>query len=90
MKPIVAVAGDTIDLSAQGIEVNGASIANSSPLRFDTKDRPLPHWPFGTYRVPAGTVWVISSFNNRSFDSRYFGPISTRAIRHHLRPLITE
>jgi conjugative transfer signal peptidase TraF len=90
MKPIVAVEGDTVKFSATGVAINGKVLPNSSPLRFDTKDRPLPHWPFGTYRVPAGTVWVISSFNNRSFDSRYFGPISTRAIRHHLRPLITE
>jgi type IV secretory pathway protease TraF len=33
---------------------------------------------------------VISSFNARSFDSRYFGPVPIASIRCHLRPLLTE
>ena len=37
-----------------------------------------------------GTVWVASSFNSRSFDSRYFGPISESAIKHRLVPIWTE
>jgi type IV secretory pathway protease TraF len=37
-----------------------------------------------------GTVWVISSFNSRSFDSRYFGPIPASSIRSRLQALITE
>lgn len=90
MKPIVAVQGDVVDVSPQGVAVNGGSLPNSRPLPFDTKNRSLNHWPFGKYRVSPGTAWVISSFNSRSFDSRYFGPIPTGVIRHHLRPLITE
>lgn len=90
MKPIVATTGETVELSAMGVAVNGRMLPNSAPLRFDTKHRLLRHWPFGEYRVMAGTVWVVSSYNARSFDSRYFGPVSATDIRSRLRPLVTE
>ena len=90
MKPIVAVAGDLIEVSPQGVAVNGRLCRNSAPLTVDTHNRPLHHWPFGTYRVSPGTAWVISSFNALSFDSRYFGPISVSSVLFHMRPLITE
>jgi conjugative transfer signal peptidase TraF len=90
MKPMVAIPGDIIQFSTAGVAVNGHLLRNSAPRPVDTKNRPLQHWPFGTYRVAKGTVWVISWYNARSFDSRYFGPVSTSAIRSRLRPLLTE
>jgi conjugative transfer signal peptidase TraF len=90
MKPIVAVEGDTVEVSTSGVTVNGKLLPNSSSRPFDRQNRPLAHWSFGTYRVAVGTVWVISSFNSRSFDSRYFGPIRISSVRSRLRALITE
>jgi len=90
MKPIVARAGETVEVSAEGVAVDGEMLPNSAPLQFDTKHRSLPHWLFGEYRVKTGTVWVISSYNARSFDSRYFGPVAITAIRSRLIPVITE
>ena len=90
MKPIVAVAGDVVEISNQGVAVNGKLLFNSTARPFDTKNRALVHWPFGKYVVSSGTVWAISSFDGRSFDSRYFGPIPISSIRSHLRPLLTE
>jgi conjugative transfer signal peptidase TraF len=90
MKPIVAVEGDTVEISIRGVTVNGKLLPNSSPRSFDKQNRSLAHWSFGTYNVGVGTVWVISSFNSRSFDSRYFGPIPASSIRSRLQALITE
>jgi conjugative transfer signal peptidase TraF len=90
MKPIVAAVGDMVTVSATGVAVNGAFLPNSAPLPFDTKHRPLSHWQYGEYRVAAGTVWVISTFNARSFDSRYLGPVATADIEAHLLPVLTE
>jgi conjugative transfer signal peptidase TraF len=90
LKPIVAVPGDLVENSRQGVAVNGKLLLNSGVRPSDTKSRLLTHWPFGKYRVDTGTVWVISSFNARSFDSRYFGPVPISSIRYHLRPLLTE
>jgi conjugative transfer signal peptidase TraF len=89
MKPIVAQAGDTVDLSGQGIAVNGKLLPNTAPLRADTHGRPLVAWTFGRYQVQPNTVWVASSYHPRSFDSRYFGPIPVSSIRAHVRPILT-
>jgi conjugative transfer signal peptidase TraF len=88
LKPIVAVAGDNVEVSARGISVNGVLLSNTAPLSKDTKGRPLTAWPFGRYVVSPGMVWVASSYHPRSFDSRYFGPVSTAAIRHRVKPFL--
>jgi conjugative transfer signal peptidase TraF len=90
MKPVVAVEGDIVEISNRGVTVNGKLLPNSAARPFDRQNQPLAHWPFGTYRVAVGTVWVISSFNSRSFDSRYFGPILASSIRARLQALVTE
>jgi conjugative transfer signal peptidase TraF len=89
LKPVVARAGDVVDLSKRGIAVNGRLLPNTAPLAADTKGRPLVHWQFGRFTVQAGELWVASSYNRRSFDSRYFGPVPVSSIRERLRPLLT-
>jgi len=89
LKPVVAKSGDVVELSARGISVNGALLSNTAPLSKDTKGRPLEAWPFGRYIVAPDTVWVASSYHPRSFDSRYFGPLSTGAIRGRLKAFLT-
>ena len=89
LKPIVAKSGDVVELSARGISVNGALLPNTAPLSKDTKGRPLEAWPFGRYVVAYETVWVASSYHPHSFDSRYFGPISTTAIRNRVKAFLT-
>jgi len=88
-KPIVARPGDTVELSALGITVNGRLLANTAPLVKDSAGRPLSHWPFGGYVVAPGAVWVASSYSPRSFDSRYFGPVEASQVREHVRRLLT-
>ena len=88
LKP-VAFPGDQIKVSADGIRVNGQLLPNSAGRFRDHLQRPLDPWPYGAYRVAPGTVWVVSSFNSYSFDSRYYGAIPEASIRHHLRPLWT-
>jgi conjugative transfer signal peptidase TraF len=90
LKTIVARAGDRVELSSRGIYVNGLRVPNTAPKSQDIAGRPLLHWPFGRYEVAPGTVWVASSFNSRSFDSRYFGPIFVADIKHHLDAIWTE
>jgi conjugative transfer signal peptidase TraF len=89
LKPVIASAGDVVEVSARGISVNGALLPNTAPLTRDTKGRHLEAWPSGRYVVDPGTIWVVSSYHPRSFDSRYFGPLSTAAIRHRLKPFLT-
>ena len=87
LKPIVAHAGDTVEVSAHGIAVNGILLHNTAPRTRDSRGRTLTPWRFGKYGVEPGFVWVASQYNPLSFDSRYFGPILVSQIRHHLRPI---
>ena len=88
LKPIAARAGDTVVFSARGVRVNGVLLPNSAPQSVDRYERPLSHWPFGTYVVAAGTFWAISTHNPRSYDSRYFGPVSVAAIKRYAHPTV--
>jgi conjugative transfer signal peptidase TraF len=87
LKPVVAVAGDQLMLSADGMRVNGRLLPKTAPLFRDGAGRSLHPWPFGTYVVEKGTVWVASTYNRGSYDSRYMGPIKTAQVRARLRPL---
>ena len=87
LKPIVARAGDVVAVTQTGLSVNGARVPNTAPLQRDRLGRQLQAWPIGRYRVAPGTVWVASTYNAGSYDSRYMGPIDTRLIRRRLRPI---
>jgi conjugative transfer signal peptidase TraF len=89
LKPIAAVSSDHVEVTSDGIKVNGKLIPNSAAHPTDHCGRALKRWPDGQYIVPAGSLWVVSDFNAWSFDSRYFGPIRCTLVRHRLRPLWT-
>ncbi len=89
LKPVVAHAGDLVEVSAAGISVEGRLLPNTAALRRDTKGRTLTSWKLGRYTVEPGFVWVASSYNPRSFDSRYFGPVAINSIRDRVKPLLT-
>ena len=89
LKPIAALYGDRVEVTNNGIQVNGKLIANSAAHFRDHRGRALKPWPNGKYIVSAESLWVVSNFNAWSFDSRYFGPISCSLVRHRLRPLWT-
>jgi conjugative transfer signal peptidase TraF len=88
LKPVIGSPGDEIVLSHAGIAVNDKLLPHSAPLDHDSEGRPLAHWPAGRYTAAPGTLWVASSYNARSYDSRYFGPIRKSSVRASLRPLI--
>ena len=81
IKPVAAIAGDRVSIDGAGVHVNGELIPNSEPLTHDERGRPLSI-PFeGERRVPAGDVFVVSSYNALSYDSRYFGMVPTAGVR---------
>ena len=89
MKPVIASSGDFVEVSERGIAVNGSIRPNTAPKTKDSHGRVMKPWPFGKYRVEPGFIWVASSYNPWSFDSRYFGPIPVGIIRDRLKPFLT-
>ena len=75
LKPVAAIAGDRLNRTEEGISINGRLIANSKSLTHDSSGRTLPSPGADNVIVAKGEVWVISSYNPLSFDSRYFGPV---------------
>lgn len=87
LKPIAARAGDIVTISDLGISVNGKLLPNTKQFKVDGHGRPLPIMEHRTYTVEPNTVWLISTYNRYSFDSRYFGPVSLNGKVHYATPL---
>jgi conjugative transfer signal peptidase TraF len=85
---MVAQAGDRVTVSLGGIAVNGIVLPNSAPRLRDTAGRPLVSLPPGTYEVRPGTLWVVSTYESSSYDSRYFGAIDESQVLSRLRPFL--
>jgi conjugative transfer signal peptidase TraF len=86
-KVVLALPGDTVEVTASGLEVNGCPVPNSRPRPFDSRGRPLPKLPKGRYMVGAGELWLGSPYSLLSFDSRYFGAIAERSVLSVVRPI---
>lgn len=89
LKPVVAVTGDVVRVSPQGISVNGQWVPNSQARSQDSQGRKVQKMLQGTYKVQAGEIWLVSSHSPRSFDSRYFGPVPLSQIQWLVQPLLT-
>jgi conjugative transfer signal peptidase TraF len=88
-KPIAAIPGDVVQISDDGVMVNGHRLSGIVPLIADSKGRTLPTIR-ATYRVQPGSVWLLSGHDPRSFDSRYFGPVPIASIHAYAIPVIVE
>jgi conjugative transfer signal peptidase TraF len=87
LKPVAAIAGDHLSRTDEGISINGRLIANSKRLDHDGSGRTLPSPGANNLIVAKDEIWVISSYNPLSFDSRYFGPVPISKIEGLARPL---
>jgi conjugative transfer signal peptidase TraF len=88
-KVILAVAGDTVDLSAAGVSLNGRAVAGTALPSRDSRGRPAPHAGYRRYVIAPGEVWLWSPYTARSFDSRVFGPVPLSALVAVVRPMWT-
>lgn len=81
-KPVAALPGDIVVLSRGGVSVNGKLLANSKPREKSLTGRSIRP-VYGTFKVQAGTVWLISTYDVRSFDSRYLGSFKSLDINYN-------
>lgn len=72
IKRVAALGGDYVDLQRY------------PQLQADSKGRPMPHREIAN-PIPLGMVFLVGE-NDRSFDSRYFGPVQTGVVQSVLRP----
>jgi conjugative transfer signal peptidase TraF len=81
LKTVIGVPGDLVQASDEGLRINRQSIADSQPkARSKSQQVALPHWQ-GEKRLGQDEYWVYGSGDPKnSFDSRYYGPITTKQI----------
>ena len=87
LKVVAAVAGDSVTVSANGVAVNGCLLPHSRALSRDAAGRRLPPWPQGHFQLRRGEFWLYAA-NDRSWDSRYWGPASLADISARALPVL--
>jgi len=86
LKPVGAVAPQKVCVTAGIVRIDGVPVA--AVLRADRLGRPLSFWR-QCRRLHPGELFLLSTDNPASFDSRYFGPVQTSAVIGLAHPLWT-
>jgi conjugative transfer signal peptidase TraF len=89
LKTVVAIAGDDVTVSPSGVAVNGRLLRDSESLAVDRAGRPLVSWPRGHFRMARGAIWLHAD-HERSWDSRYWGPVPTRNVLAKALPVLVS
>jgi conjugative transfer signal peptidase TraF len=87
LKRVSAVAGQRVCARGDALMIDGAPFGRS--LRSDRQGRALPAWQQCRSLV-SGEIFLLSTTNPASFDSRYFGPVSVSEVRGQAVPLWTR
>lgn len=87
VKRIEALPGDDVCVFNDAIIVNGKVVARR--LEKDGQGRPLPRW-YGCRALSRNELFLLMKTVADSFDSRYFGPVSSSNVVGRLVPLWTE
>jgi conjugative transfer signal peptidase TraF len=85
-KMVAALPGDTVVVTSDGITVNGALQSHSRALATDLKGRELPQLVGRSYVIGRDFIWLLAPAE-RSFDSRYLGPLLARNVLARVRPV---
>ena len=87
LKRVGAIAPQHVCIFDALVWIDGVPVA--AVLAADRLGRPLPSWPH-CRRLEAGELFLLSSTNPVSFDSRYFGPVSASAVIGVAHPIWLE
>jgi conjugative transfer signal peptidase TraF len=86
LKSIGAVSPQQVCVKDRIVRIDGVALATA--LKADHQGRPLPVWQ-QCRALHDNELFLLSKTNSASFDSRYFGPVSTAAVIGSARPLWT-
>jgi conjugative transfer signal peptidase TraF len=86
VKRVSAMAGQHVCAHEDALMIDGKP--SGRILRSDRQGHPLPAWQLCRILV-SGELFLLSTTNPASFDSRYFGPIRSSAVLGQAVPLWT-
>jgi conjugative transfer signal peptidase TraF len=86
IKKIAGVPGDHIVVDGF-VFINGKKQPKSKVYNIDPQGYKLVHTPKKEYHLGNDQIFLLSDFNDKSFDSRYFGPVSANLIQGTITPV---
>ncbi len=89
MKRVLAVKGDRVRVTDDGVFVDGVLLPHSKLAKADGVGRVLPRYPSNQYTLGRSELLLMSDVSDTSFDGRYFGPISYSQVKSVIRPIMT-
>ena len=87
MKKILAAKGDVVEISMDGVSVNGELLPHTKPLAVDKSGRPLPRLINRSYLLGQSELLLMTDHSDTSFDARYFGPIDVSKHQNVISPI---
>ena len=87
LKPVAAIAPQQVCITDGIVRIDGVPVA--AVLRTDGMGRPLRAWPF-CRRLRTSELFLLSTTNRSSFDSRYFGPVRADTVLGVAHPVRLE
>jgi conjugative transfer signal peptidase TraF len=87
LKRVGAVAPQEVCIVGSSVRIDGVPVATVLPA--DRMGRPLPSWQQCRQLRP-GELFLLSTTNPASFDSRYFGPIAASTVVGVAHPVWLE
>lgn len=87
LKRVGAVASQHVCIVDGQVRIDGVTVAAVLPA--DRLGRPLPSWS-QCRRLRPGELFLLSTTNPASFDSRYFGPIAASTVIGTAQPIYLE
>lgn len=87
MKKVVALSGDIVSVTSDGVFVNNTRIPYSKPKLHDGLGRLMPQWRVLNYRLKKDEVMTMTNQSIWSFDSRYYGLVHSKQLKEIITPL---
>lgn len=89
LKTLAGLPGDQVEMSPDGIILNGSYLAGTARPEYDSQGRPVPPSLLKDGPIPEGRALVVSQRHSGSFDSRHFGLVSFESLTK-VEPVFTE
>ena len=89
MKKVLAAHNDVVNVTDDGVRINGTFIPASQSSEVDSMGRALPRYRVSNHVLASSEFLLMSDTNSRSFDARYFGPVHRVHIQSLIHPVWT-